>query len=46
MESIESLGDVVYECMVMWNPAINTELSKLPEIKHLRFRVLQGQKLQ
>jgi len=42
MESTESLGDVVYECMRCGTPVTNTELSKLPEIKCIcGFRVFR-----
>jgi DNA-directed RNA polymerase subunit P len=42
MEGVESLGDVVYECMRCGTPVTNSELSKLPEIKCIcGFRVFR-----
>ncbi|MDP9196964.1 MAG: RNA polymerase Rbp10 [Thermoproteota archaeon] len=42
MESAQSLGEVVYECMRCGTPVTNNELSKLPEIKCIcGFRVFR-----
>ncbi len=42
MDSVESIGDVLYECMRCGTAVTNIELSKLPEIKCIcGFRVFR-----
>lgn len=42
MDSVESIGDVLYECMRCGTTVTNIELSKLPEIKCIcGFRVFR-----
>jgi DNA-directed RNA polymerase subunit P len=42
MDSAESIGDVLYECMRCGTAVTNIELSKLPEIKCIcGFRVFR-----